>query len=444
MQTDSLTSQMSQDELYALSLEVMPGGAGVGAYAMPDDARFIINRGEGSKLLSTDGKWYIDYVGGAGALIIGHAFPSVVEAAQAQVAKGLHLYGTLNEPAIEYAKVLVDAIPCADQVVYATTGSEATFYAMRIARAYTGRSKIVKCEGAYHGNHDYSSFSVSPKTLSEYPVGQPDTGGIPTGVREQILIAPYNDLDTVARIFKEHQDDIAALIVEPVQRNIPPLPGFLEGLRELCTEHGIVLIFDEVVTGFRLAYGGAQEFFGVTPDLATYGKIVGGGGPGSLVAGRREVMGQADPVIRGQDSYAYVNGTLHGNPIGCVAGMATLQELRTRGFYDRLHARTETFKGQMQTILDDHGLEARAWGTGSLWQTVFMDRVPTRHADMMKANMTLTKELDRQLLLRGIYVLPGVRRFVSSVHTDDDFAVTYEAFDQACKTVKATLRQDSK
>lgn len=439
MQTDLLTSQMSQDELYALSLEVMPGGAGVGAYAMPDDARFIINRGEGSKLLSTDGKWYIDYVGGAGALIIGHAFPSVVEAAQAQVAKGLHLYGTLNEPAIEYAKVLVDAIPCADQVVYATTGSEATFYAMRIARAYTGRSKIVKCEGAYHGNHDYSSFSVSPKTLSEYPVGQPDTGGIPTGVREQILIAPYNDLDTVARIFKEHQDDIAALIVEPVQRNIPPQPGFLEGLRDLCTEHGIVLIFDEVVTGFRLAYGGAQEFFGVTPDLATYGKIVGGGGPGSLVAGRREIMGQADPVIRGQDSYAYVNGTLHGNPIGCVAGMATLQELRTPGFYDRLHARTETFKGQVQTILDDHGLEAKAWGTGSLWQTVFMDRVPTRHADMMKANMALTKELDRQLLLRGIYVLPGVRRFVSSVHTDDDFAVTYEAFDQACKTVKASL-----
>jgi glutamate-1-semialdehyde 2,1-aminomutase len=324
-------------------------------------------------------------------------------------------------------------------VVYATTGSEATFYAMRIARAYTGRSKIVKCEGAYHGNHDYSSFSVSPKTLSEYPVGQPDTGGIPTGIREQILIAPYNDLDTVARIFKEHQDDIAALIVEPVQRNIPPQPGFLEGLRELCTEHGIVLIFDEVVTGFRLAYGGAQEFFGVTPDLATYGKIVGGGGPGSCVAGRREIMGQSDPVIRGQDAYAYVNGTLHGNPIGCVAGMATLQELRTPGFYDRLHARTETFKTNVQAIIDAHGLEARTWGTGSLWQTVFMDRIPTRHADMMKANMALTKELDRQLLLRGIYVLPGVRRFVSSVHTDEDFAQTYEAFDAACKTVKAAL-----
>lgn len=433
------TSHMSQEELYQLSVEVMPGGAGVGAYAMPDDARFIINRGEGSKLLSTDGKWYIDYVGGAGALIIGHAFPSVVVAAQETVAKGLHLYGTLNEPAIEYAKVLVDAIPCADQIVYATTGSEATFYAMRIARAYTGRSKIVKCEGAYHGNHDYSSFSVSPKTLSEYPVGQPDTGGIPDGIREQILIAPYNDLDTVARIFKEHNDEIAALIVEPVQRNIPPQPGYLEGLRELCTEHGIVMIFDEVVTGFRLAYGGAQEFFGVTPDLATYGKIVGGGGPGSVVAGRKEIMSQADPIIRGQDAYAYVNGTLHGNPIGCAAGMATLQELRTPGFYDRLHDRTATFKSSLQSILDSHGLEVRAWGTGSLWQTVFMDKVPTRHADMMKADMALTKELDRQLLLRGIYVLPGVRRFVSSVHTDDDFAVTYEAFEDACRTVKSTL-----
>ena len=214
---------------------------------------------------------------------------------------------------------------------------------MRIARAYTGRDKVLKCEGGYHGNHDYSTFSVSPRAVSNFPVGQPDTAGMPANLTENVLISPYNDLDAVREIVKSNKDELAAIIVEPAQRIIFPKDGYLEGLREICSDDDILLIFDEVVTGFRLAYGGAQTYFGVKPDLASYGKIVGGGGPVACVGGSKEIMEQCNPVNRGKDNYAYINGTLHGNPVGCAAGLATLEELRSPGFYDQLHSRSEEY-----------------------------------------------------------------------------------------------------
>ena len=433
--TDVLTGAMSHEAYYKLAGEVLPG-AGLGGYSLPEDVRFVIHRGEGSRLQDVRGRWYIDYVGGAGALILGHAFPSVVAAVQEQAAKGLHFFGTLNEACIQLAKELVDAIPCAEKVAYCTTGSEATFYAMRIARAYTGRSKILKCEGGYHGNHDYSNFSVSPKAVSNFPAGQPDTGGIPTGLPESVLIAPYNDLDTIRRIVETHRDDLAGVIVEPVQRVIWPADGFLQGLRKICDDNDVLLIFDEVVTGFRLAYGGAQAYFGVQPDLASYGKIVGGGGPVGCVAGKATVMEQCNPVNRGKPSYAYINGTLHGNPIGCVAGLATLAELRKPGFYDRLHARAAELQASCQQVLDRHKLPARVVGKGSLWQIVFMDREPVNYADFIHSDMARTRELDRLQMMNGLYVLPGVRRFVSAVHSDQDFEVTVRALDAACRSLR--------
>lgn len=425
---------MTEQALYALAEEVLPG-AGLGGYSLPDDVRFVIRRGEGSRLESVSGRWYIDYVGGAGALILGHAFPAVVDAVREQAGKGIHFFGTLNEACIRLAKELVDAIPCAEKITYATTGSEATFYAMRIARAYTGRSKILKCEGGYHGNHDYSNFSVSPTSLSNYPVGRPDTGGIPAGLPESVLVAPFNDLDTIRRLVEEHRNDLAAVIVEPAQRIIFPEDGFLEGLRKLCSDNDVLLIFDEVVTGFRLAYGGAQEYFGVKPDLASYGKIVGGGGPVACVAGPAELIDQCNPRNRGKPDYAYINGTLHGNPVGCAAGLATLEELRKPGFYDRLGARADEIRSECQKVLDRHGLPAKAIGRESLWQIVFTGAEPRSHADMMAADMARTRELDRLQMLNGLYVLPGVRRFVSGVHTDADIADTVAALDSACRAL---------
>ena len=397
--------------------------------------RFIIRRGEGSRVLSVDGDWYIDYVGGAGANILGHAHPEVLEAVRPQIEKGLHFFGTLNDTAIELAETLVRLIPCAERIAFSSTGSEATFYALRIARAYTGRQKILKFEGAYHGNHDYSSFSLFPSRPANYPVAPADSGGVPEVLQPTVLVAPYNDLAAVERIVAEHKDDLAAVIVEGVQRIIFAKPEFLAGLRRICDEQGVLLIFDEVVTGFRLALGGAQEYFGVTPDLATYGKIVGGGGPLGCVAGRAEVMDCVNPARRGQADYAYINGTLHGNPIAAAAGLATLKVLERPGFYDDLNRRSAALTTALQEVLDRHGLPAIAAGRNSFWQLLFLTREPETQVDIMKSDVDRMKRLDLALLRGKVYVLPGVRRFVSAVNTDEDLAWTVEALDAACKDI---------
>ena len=433
--TDAIAESMTQSEYYNIADSVLPGG-GLGGYSLPEDVRFVIQKGEAGRLQDVSGNWHIDYVGGAGALIIGHAFPSVVDAVKESAPKGLHFFGTLNHYAISLAEELVNAIPCAEKVAYATTGSEATFYAMRIARAFTGRDKILKCEGGYHGNHDYSAFSVSPRTVSNFPVGQPDTAGMPTNLSANVLISPYNDLNAVNEIVKGNKDELAAIIVEPAQRIIFPRDGYLEGLRQICTDNDILLIFDEVVTGFRLSYGGAQTYFDVKPDLASYGKIVGGGGPVACVAGPAEIMEQCNPVNRGKDNYAYINGTLHGNPVGCAAGLATLEELRSANFYETLHSRSADIQGRCQEVLDAHNLPAIAIGKGSLWQIVFMEKEPESFADFIRADMASTRELDLCQMRHGLYVLPSVRRFVSSVHTDKDFDDTLTALDAACRDIK--------
>ena len=267
---------MDHDAYYEMAANSLPG-AGLGSYSLPDEVRFVIHKGGGSRLQDVRGRWYIDYVGGAGSLVLGHAFPTVVDAVTEQATRGIHFFGTLNEQCIKLADELVNAIPCAERIAFTTTGSEATAYAMRTARAATGRNKILKFEGAYHGNHDYSAFSVTPNALSNYPQGRPDTGGLPENMTENVLVSPFNDLDTTRRIVEENRGDLAAIIVEPVQRVIFPKAEFLPGLRKICDENDVLLIFDEVVTGFRLAIGGAQEYFGVLPDIASYGKIVGGG-----------------------------------------------------------------------------------------------------------------------------------------------------------------------
>ncbi len=421
---------LTQADYYSIAEANLPG-AGLGGYSLPEDVRFVIKRGQGSRVESVDGRWYIDYVGGAGANIIGHAHPQVIEAVQQQVTKGLHFFGTLNDTAIELSQKLVDTIPCAEKIIFTTTGSEATFYALRIARAATGRNKILKFEGAYHGNHDYSSFALFPTGPAQYPVGKADTGGVPDALQFSVLVAPYNDLETVERIVKEHRDDLAAIIVEPVQRIIFPQPGFLQGLRKICDENNVIFIFDEVVTGFRLALGGAQEYFDVTPDLASYGKIVGGGGPLGCVAGRADLIECSNPRKKGQTNYAYVNGTLHGNPIAAAAGLATIDVISQADFYRGLHSKTDELLAALQSMFNDCSVPAIAAGRASFWQILFMQQEPANQMDLLHSDTQQMRVLDIEMLRRGIYTLPGVRRFVSSANTKEDIRETVEALKSA-------------
>ena len=256
---------------------------------------------------------------------------------------------------------------------------------------------------------------------------------MPDVIPSTMLVAPYNDLQSVEAIVSEHKDDLAAIIVEPVQRIIFPKPGFLEGLRQICDRHGVLLIFDEVVTGFRLALGGAQEYFGVTPDLASYGKVVSGGGPLGCVAGRNDLIEHSNPKNKGDKNYAYINGTLHGNPIAAAAGMATIEVIEQPGFYERLHATSESLLTRLQEVLDRHSVPAIAAGRASFWQFLFLPQEPTNQIDILHSDQKATQRLDLALLQRGIYVLPGVRRFVSAVTTEQDIEETVDALDDACR-----------
>ena len=427
----------NSSHLFDIAEAAMPG-AGLGSYSLARDIRLIYSHGEGSRMWDVDGNEYIDYVGGAGALILGHSHPAVVRASQQQMARGAHMFGSLNDVAVKLAERLVADIPCAEKIAYATTGSEATAYAMRLARAFTGRDKILKFEGAYHGNHDYAIVSTFPRETGHYPDGVADSFGQPQATTSTMLVAPYNDLEALQRIVAEHGREIAAIIAEPVQRIIPARPEFLQGIQKICSDNDIVFILDEVVTGFRLCYGGGQDWYDVKPDLATYGKVVGGGGPLSCVAGRADIINLADPNRKGQDRYTYFNGTLHGNPVASAATLAMLDQLTKPGTYDRMNQYADELCTASQQVLDKYGIPAMAQNTGSLWQILFMDKAPQNMSDMLASDQAAMRRLDTELMKQGQYVLPGVRRFVSTVHTDQDLEDTMRGLDAACKAFNKT------
>ena len=251
-QASEPSKSLSAADYFAIADRDFPGG-GLGGYALPEAVRFLPARARGSRIEDIEGRSYIDFVGGAGAMILGHAHPAVTAAITEQAALGTHFFGTLNQPALHLAELMRSALPYAEKIAFTTSGSEATFYALRMCRAFTGRDKILKFDGAYHGNHDYSVVSFASKSIANYPVGRADTGGVPSVLPPTVLVAPYNDLTAVQRIVEEHRHDLAAIIVEPVQRVVPPLPDFLPGLRKIADEFDVPLVFDEVVTGFRLA-----------------------------------------------------------------------------------------------------------------------------------------------------------------------------------------------
>ncbi|MCY0148513.1 aspartate aminotransferase family protein [Hoeflea sp. G2-23] len=428
---------LSATEAERLSLvERLLPGAGISASNLAEGTRFITARAEGARVYDESGNSYVDFIVGAGALILGHANAAVQAAVVDQVTKGTHFAQLISSPAVDLSQELIDAIPCAEKLVYTTTGSEATFYAMRIARAFTQRGKILKFEGGYHGNHDYALQSTTPFTTSNFPAGRPDTDGIPPNVGESVLVAPYNDLEAARTIIEEHKSDLAAIIVEPMQRSIAPKPGFLEGLRALANSHGVLLIFDEIVTGFRLAYGGGQEYFGVTPDLATYGKIIGGGFPLGAVAGRADVMDVCTVSRRGKEPYAFVEGTFYANPVACAAALATLKELRKPGFYDRLNARGEELRTEFRQIIAKHAIPAKILGDASVWQILFSDSDPSNYAEYASGDIAKTRNFDVDLVRNGVLVLPCTRRQLCEAHTQHDIEDALRAFDAACRAAK--------
>jgi glutamate-1-semialdehyde 2,1-aminomutase len=413
----------------------LPGGV-LGGNALPGDTRFVFSHGKGGRFWDTSGNGYIDYVLGSGAMLLGHGHPAIAAAVADQATRGTHFFAYLNEPAVRLAERVIRYMPCADRVRFTTSGSESTFHAIRLARGFTGRTKILKFEGAYHGTHDYAQLSTTPRQLSNFPTAVPDTAGIPDVVQDLMLVAPYNDLDTLRALVEAHRNELAAVIVEPIQRIISPDPGFLEGVREITRANGVVMIMDEVVTGFRYGLHGAQGYFGVTPDLATYGKIIGGGLPVGAVAGRADIMDQADPGQKGQPGYVYQNGTLQGHPLGCAAAHATLDVLEQPGFYERVFATADRLRAGLQAVFDRHGMDLLVFGQGPMWHVIAADKPPRNWRDILASDTARAAAMDAELLRQGIFVLPGNRRFVSSEHTDADLDDTFAAADRACRALK--------
>src|SRR4030095_11819614 len=325
-----------EDALLDKAARLLPGGI-LGGYSAPRDLSLVVREGRGPRLVDVSGREYIDYILGSGPLVLGHAHPAVIAAVERQLSKGT-TYFQLSEPTLALAEEICRAVPCAEQVRFTSSGSEATFFALRVARAFRGREKILKFEGGFHGTHDYSLMSVGPHAPKAYPAPTPDSAGIPHAIQEHVLIAPFNDLAETEAILAAHHGDLAALIMEPFQRLIPPDTQFLRGVREITRRFGVPLIFDEIVTGFRFAYGGAQEYYGVVPDLAALGKIVGGGFALAAVVGRADIMRHLAPELEGTPEFVAQAGTLNGNPIAAAAGLATLAELRRPGTYARLFA----------------------------------------------------------------------------------------------------------
>ncbi|MBJ7593805.1 MAG: aspartate aminotransferase family protein [Candidatus Dormibacteraeota bacterium] len=410
--------------------QLLPGG-GVTSLSLPGGVRKVIARGKGSRIWDVAGDEYVDYLLGSGPLIAGHAHPAVVDAVQRQAALGSTFYA-VTEPILRLAQRIVDSVPCAEMVQFCTSGSEATAYALRIARAATGRDAVLKFEGGFHGANDYAQMSLFPSVAATYPSSQPSSGGIPHALVEDVLVVPFNDLGQVRAVVEENRNRLSAIIVEPVQRVIEPVPGFLQGLRDLATRYGIVLIFDEIVTGFRLGEAGAQGYYGVKPDLATYGKIIGGGYPLAAVAGQSTLMELADPGRRGKGDYVYFSGTLNGNPIAAVAGLATM-ELLDDAAYKRLFAAGERLRGGLQDAFARHDIAVRVLGIGPMFQVLITDETVRDYWGMQRADSVRLKKIAAAVFQQGFF-LSGDKGYLSLAHTDDDLDRTIQAFAVAIRS----------
>jgi glutamate-1-semialdehyde 2,1-aminomutase len=419
---------LSQAEWAERAKAVLPAG-GFGNF----DPSIFIRSGRGSRVWDENGKEYVDLLIGSGPMLLGHGHPEVLEAVAEQLPRGMTFFAN-NAAGVELAEEICRAVPCAEQIRYVSSGGEADMYAIRLARAFTGRDKIVKFEGGYHGMSAEAQMSLAPTRMVNFPQAVPDSAGIPESVRAEMLIAPFNDPDYVRSLLAEHGGDVAAIIVEPLQRIIPPEPGFLQVLREEADKHGIVLIFDEVVTGFRFAYGGAQELYGVTPDIATLGKIIGGGFPLAAIAGRADIMAHFDKAAVGADKWLMQLGTLSGNPVAAIAGLKTMEILRRDGAYDTLRAYGQRLMDLASAALDAQGIAYRIVGDKTLFEIVFTDTKPLNYRDVFTSKMDVGAKFNAVLMENGLFKSPG-KTYPCLALTEQDFELAAVAYETAAAAI---------
>jgi glutamate-1-semialdehyde 2,1-aminomutase len=417
------------EALFQQAKSLIPGGVNspVRAFRAVGGTPLFIDRAEGARLYDVDGNSYIDYVGSWGPMILGHGHPDVIEALDKALRRGTS-YGAPTELEVEMAALVIECVPSLEMVRMVNSGTEATMSAIRLARGATGRDKVLKCEGCYHGHEDAMLVQAGSGAMT---FGVPTSPGVPADVVRNTITLPYNNLEALETVLQANAGQVACLIVEPVPGNmgcVPPRAGYLEGLRELTAREGVLLIFDEVMSGFRLALGGAQERFGVTPDLTTLGKVIGGGLPVGAYGGSRALMERIAPT-----GPVYQAGTLSGNPLAMTAGLATLRALRRPGVYEALEHTSKRLGDGLAEITSRRGIDAYHTRVGSMFTTFFQEGPVYDYASALKSDTALFGRFFRAMLDRGVNLAPSQFEagFVSLAHGDEEIARTLEAADDA-------------
>lgn len=426
----------SNQTLFEKSQRLIPGGVNspVRAFRSVGGTPVFFKKGLGSKLWDVDGKEYIDYINSWGPMILGHAHPEVVEAVQKAAANSLS-FGAPTGLELEMAELINKLVPSMEQVRLTSSGTEATMSAIRTARGFTARDKIIKFEGCYHGHSDGLLVKAGSGLLT---FGEPDSGGVPASIAQHTLTLEYNNPQKLHDVFKEMGDQIACVIIEPVAGNmnlIVPHMAFLKTLRELCTKHGTVLIFDEVMTGFRVALGGAQALYNIQPDMTTLGKVIGGGMPMAAFGGRKDIMQCLAPLGK-----VYQAGTLSGNPVAVSAGLATLKLIQSPEFYTKLSAQTKKFVDGLMSAAKTAGIAFSAQSVGGMFGLYFSESSPNSFAEIMQNNdKNRFNQFFHHMLDLGIYLAPSAFEagFVSAAHSDEDLQKTIQAASEAFTALKS-------
>ncbi len=427
---------MNQSEtLFANAQKVIPGGVNspVRAFNGVGGTPVFIDKAQGAYIFDTDGKQYIDYVGSWGPMILGHNHPAILSAVQKTAEKGLS-FGAPTPLEIDLAELVCQLVPSIEMVRMVSSGTEATMSAIRLARGYTQRDKIIKFEGCYHGHSDSLLVKAGSGALT---LGQPSSPGVPADFAKHTLTCEYNNIASVKHAFEQYPQDIACVIIEPVAGNmncIPPKAGFLQQLRKLCDQYGALLIIDEVMTGFRVALGGAQQYYGVTPDLTTLGKVIGGGMPVGAFGGKKEIMQYIAPT-----GPVYQAGTLSGNPIAMAAGLACLTELKKAGNEQRLAQLTEKLAQGLKALADKHGIPFVVNYVGGMFGIFFTDQTEvSSYQQVMQCDAEKFKQFFHKMLEQGVYLAPSAYEagFMSLAHSEEDIERTLQAADNAFAAMK--------
>ncbi|MCL2868886.1 MAG: glutamate-1-semialdehyde 2,1-aminomutase [Candidatus Bathyarchaeota archaeon] len=424
MSQDLSCSQM----LFERAKKILPGGVNSPVRAF-SPYPFFVKHALGSKIFDVDGKAYIDYCNAYGAMLFGHAYPKIMEAVKTQLSNGT-LYGAPTEQEVAFAELIKQASPCMEMMRLVNTGTEATMHAIRAARGYTGRKKIIKFEGCFHGSHDNVLVKAGSGAAT---FGTPNSIGIPEETTKNTIVLPYNNIAAIETVLEQEGNEIAAIIVEPILANVGlilPKTNYLATLRKLTNKYGVVLIFDEIITGFRLALGGAQEYFNIKPDMATLGKILGGGFPVAAFGGKAEIMQTISPV-----GGVYQAGTFSGNPISAIAGYTTINILKQKKneIYPQLEKNTYELSKALSDLSKNYKLPTQIYNIASLYQIFFTNQPVTNYADAKFSNIKMFNAYFHELLKQGVFIPPSQFEacFISTSHSSEDISCTIEAFDKA-------------